>query len=43
MGIGTLGLNEELVRSLVGKGHNLGLDAGAIAGPDARDLTIIKR
>ena len=39
----TLGLDEKLMRCLVGKGHDFGLDAGAITGPDARDLTIIER
>ena len=43
MGVGTLGFYEELMRGFVGKSDDFCLYAGAITGPDAGDLAIVKR
>ena len=42
MGVGTFGLNEELMRGFVGKSDDFGLYAGAITGPDTGDLSVVK-
>ena len=43
VGLCPLGLDKQLVGRLVGKGDDLGLNAGAITWADAGDLTVIKR